>query len=62
MLRLAGLNRADLASRREQASRWSTHLAQRPAAAKLVYYLSPSSVAALLTLLLRHDGSGEHPP
>ena len=62
MLRVPGLIRADLASRREQAGRWRTHLAGRPAAAKLAYYLSPSLVPALLTLLLRRDGSGEHLP
>ena len=61
-LRVPRLIRADLASRREQASRWRTHLAGRPAAAKLAYYLSPSLVTALLTLLLRRDGSGEHLP
>jgi hypothetical protein len=42
--RLPGLIRADLPRRREQADGWRTHLARRPAAAKLVYYLSPNSV------------------
>ena len=56
------LLRPDPGSRRGWAVLWRTHLAGRPAATKLATAPWPHLVTALLTLRLRHEGSGEHPP